>query len=71
MSSKRNDCRRFRIRIWRLFIWLTWSIDGLWWSRTDKGDDVSNWFFVGTAASNGITIFQIVILKARLSFGWA
>jgi hypothetical protein len=65
-----KDARRFSFSVGRLFVYCTWSINGLWWNNTDIRQRIGHWFFIGTVSKDDVTMLQIILLKARFTFGW-
>ena len=45
-----------------------WSSDGLWYTKSHKGEQVSHLFRVGTTTYNGIRICELIIYKFRMAW---
>ena len=48
---------------------LEWSKNGLWYTKSHKGERVNHLFRLGTTNYEGITIYEIIIGKFR--FAWS
>ena len=46
-----------------------WSKNGLWYTRSHKGEQVKHLFRLGTTTYEGITIYEIIVGKFR--FAWS
>ena len=46
-----------------------WSKNGLWYTKSHKGEQVSHLFRLGSTTYEGITIYEIIVGKFR--FAWS
>jgi hypothetical protein len=45
-----------------------WSKNGLWYTRSQKGEQVNHLFRLGTTMYEGVKIYEIIIGKFRLAW---
>lgn len=45
-----------------------WSTDGLWYTRSHKGEKVNHLFRIGTTFYENIKIYELIIYKFRLAW---
>ena len=46
-----------------------WSKNGLWYTKSHKGEQVNHLFRLGSTTYEGITIYEIIVGKFR--FAWS
>jgi hypothetical protein len=45
------------------------SKDGLWFTKSHKGEQVNHLFRIGTTQLDGMTIYEIIIWKLLIQWG--
>lgn len=45
-----------------------WSSNGLWYTRSHKGEQVNHLFRIGTTLYESIKIYELIIYKLRLAW---
>lgn len=46
-----------------------WSSDGLWYTKSHKGEQVNHLFRLGTTRLDDLKIYEIIIWKFRIAWG--
>lgn len=46
-----------------------WSSDGLWYTKSHKGEQVNHLFRLGTTRLDDMKIYEIIIWKFRIAWG--